>query len=387
MLGGRIMGGNHPTFGDSGHSLRLRRTQNTRTASLWNVEEFSALRVEFKYLARGTEEGDSFALQTKFNGEPWKNTTVWKYGENFGNTFQQKTWNDGNAVFDVPSNKNNVRIRLKAFGDKNNDIIYIDNFVFSGEALEELTETPTRAPIENRQGSESPVEDDPFEKIFEDSFEDEGNIHMSANKVVEASESNPTYDNSGHSLRLVRKQGASTNAWWDIRDFSTLKVEFKYFAKSMEETDTFILQSRFNGSPWSTEKTWRIGDDFQNGIWNDGEIEFDVPSNKIKAKIRLKAVGDQGNDQIFIDNVVFSGEVSSNASTIIDGDSNDVNCVVCDDVPTPGMKEKNGECRDFPDTMTKKCIMNNKWISNGFCKLSCHNAGFGYPDAVCCNGI
>jgi len=59
-------------------------------------------------------------------------------------------------------------------------------------------------------------------------------------------------------------------------------------------------------------------------------------------------------------------------------------CTTCDDLPTPKMIRKNKICADYPNQLNENCNKNNKWIKNGYCKISCQEVGLGYPDLVCC---
>merc|ERR1711897_91037 len=57
-------------------------------------------------------------------------------------------------------------------------------------------------------------------------------------------------------------------------------------------------------------------------------------------------------------------------------------CIVCDDEPTSGMKNKGKSCTDI--NLKKKCNKNASWIKKGYCQLSCYNEGLGYVGDVCC---
>merc|ERR1719203_2707135 len=61
-------------------------------------------------------------------------------------------------------------------------------------------------------------------------------------------------------------------------------------------------------------------------------------------------------------------------------------CIVCDDAET-GWQDKNGyDCTTDAVRINDKCNKSEKWKKNKFCRLSCYNAGNGYPGDVCCNG-
>merc|ERR1739844_703400 len=159
---------------------------------------------------------------------------------------------------------------------------------------------PVSSPIE------SPVEDQ-FELIFEETF-DEGEYEEFVNigtKVVQSSNANPTFSGD-HSLRLRKKQNVRTK-FKGISNYSSVKVDFKYYGKSIEPDESFKLMYKFNGSPWTEAARWVRGQDFENNEWNDASVTLET-NNKNKVRFRIKGQGDQGNDRIFIDNFVLSGQ-------------------------------------------------------------------------------
>jgi len=61
-----------------------------------------------------------------------------------------------------------------------------------------------------------------------------------------------------------------------------------------------------------------------------------------------------------------------------------VPCIVCDDVETPRMTSTGRDCTRT-NLVNTKCNKSNFWITNKWCRLSCYNAGNGYPGDVCCS--
>jgi len=165
---------------------------------------------------------------------------------------------------------------------------------------------PVASPAASPIGSpvESPTEE--FSPIFTETFDIEGEYKMNVgNKVVEASNMNPTYSGD-HSLRLRKKQGVVSKPQ-NIRDYSTVKIDFKYNSKGMEDGEDFIVQMKFNGSSqWTEVGKWVKGEDFTNNEWNDASVTAET-NNKTNLKFRIKVQGNQGNDRIFIDDVALSG--------------------------------------------------------------------------------
>merc|ERR1711937_891819 len=154
---------------------------------------------------------------------------------------------------------------------------------------------PVISPIESPV--ESPTEEEQFVIHFNESFEgDDGDYYLKdiENKVVEESRNNPTFSGE-HSLRLQRKQFAiSYNE--DISNYSFVKIDFKYYSKGMENNeDYFIIEFKFNGSPWTEVGKWIKGQDFNNKNWEDASVIM-ATNNKRKLKFRIKAQANQRND-------------------------------------------------------------------------------------------
>merc|ERR1711862_50140 len=154
--------------------------------------------------------------------------------------------------------------------------------------------SPVASPIE------SPVQDQ-YEIIFEESFEeDEYEMTNVGTKVVE------TISYSGNKSLRLKKQQNIGSVMKVVDEYSTLKIDFKFYGKGMEDDEYFILESKFNGSPWTEEGKWVKGGDFHNEEWKDASVLLEV-DNKKKMKFRIKVFGNQGNDRIFLDDIVLSG--------------------------------------------------------------------------------
>merc|ERR1711933_89036 len=61
------------------------------------------------------------------------------------------------------------------------------------------------------------------------------------------------------------------------------------------------------------------------------------------------------------------------------------NCTICDNRETNWQKQNGFDCATDSVRMNNKCNKDAKWTQNGFCRLSCYNAGNGYPGDVCCD--
>lgn len=61
-------------------------------------------------------------------------------------------------------------------------------------------------------------------------------------------------------------------------------------------------------------------------------------------------------------------------------------CTMCDDRETSWQIQNGFDCATDTVRMDKKCNKDAKWANKGYCRLSCYNAGSGYPGDVCCDG-
>lgn len=65
--------------------------------------------------------------------------------------------------------------------------------------------------------------------------------------------------------------------------------------------------------------------------------------------------------------------------------SNPTSCVQCDNVATPWMDENYKTCDATKWLISSKCVDDPNWVTNGYCRLSCYDAGKGYDaNQVCC---
>merc|ERR1719232_2247890 len=60
-------------------------------------------------------------------------------------------------------------------------------------------------------------------------------------------------------------------------------------------------------------------------------------------------------------------------------------CTICDDVETSWQIRNGLDCATDTVRMNEKCNKDSRWTSKGYCRLSCYNAGNGYPGDVCCD--
>ncbi|KAL7463693.1 hypothetical protein ACHAXS_004052 [Conticribra weissflogii] len=95
----------------------------------------------------------------------------------------------------------------------------------------------------------------------------------------------------------------------DEKCYSSFKVIFSYYGKSMEPDDQFCLDFSFNEEPkWEVAQCWRSGDDFENNVWNDDvSVEYNNLTNVQSLRIRFRNVGSNMSDSVLIDEVTIEG--------------------------------------------------------------------------------
>ena len=59
-------------------------------------------------------------------------------------------------------------------------------------------------------------------------------------------------------------------------------------------------------------------------------------------------------------------------------------CTRCDDISTSWMTANGKKCDDSKWQISKKCVEDDVWVSNGYCRTSCSKAGRGYDGETCC---
>jgi hypothetical protein len=109
-------------------------------------------------------------------------------------------------------------------------------------------------------------------------------------------------DNSAVQSSFYHKAGYSVTRYAD------LKVEFYYRAVGMETGEDFFLEY-FNGTAWVRAATFVAGTNFNNGAYVRGLVSiprsgFNYPAN---AKLRFRCDASDDSDDIYIDQITFSG--------------------------------------------------------------------------------
>ena len=119
------------------------------------------------------------------------------------------------------------------------------------------------------------------------------------------------------SIRIRDNSGtasAMTSPVFDLQAYTSVTVDFSFYANSMENNEDFWL--RYNdGSGWQTVATFIRGVDFNNNTTYDVSVTLDdnnytFPAN---AQFRFQCDASGNNDQIYIDAVVITGETASSS--------------------------------------------------------------------------
>lgn len=98
---------------------------------------------------------------------------------------------------------------------------------------------------------------------------------------------------------------------YDVSDYSKLRVQFSYCARSMEGNEGFFVEySDDSGATWNFAKRFVKQVDFNNDeckvMYDADAVEFGAPSNG-QAKIRFRCDASGDGDYIYLDQISFQG--------------------------------------------------------------------------------
>ena len=154
---------------------------------------------------------------------------------------------------------------------------------------------------------------DGFETSFGNWNDGGGDAFRIASNAAAGSFSIRLRDNSGE------KSSMTTNPL-DFTAVTVARVEFTYFAESMEDGEDFLLEySTDGGNTFQVVRSWVAGLDFNNGEQNTVRVNFseDFTANTV---LRLRADASSNYDIIYIDEV----SVSTCSESALKSDKNTV---------------------------------------------------------------
>lgn len=116
-----------------------------------------------------------------------------------------------------------------------------------------------------------------------------------------------------YSIRIRDNSDGASSMYtsdYDVSTYQSLRVEFWYHPIGMETGEDFLLEySTDGGTSWTVTRSWARGTDFENGSWY--ETSHDIDASGISSiRIRFRCDASVNNDQVFIDDVEFMGEIA-----------------------------------------------------------------------------
>ena len=122
-----------------------------------------------------------------------------------------------------------------------------------------------------------------------------------------------TAHSGSFSIRIRDNSNGASSMYtndYDVAQYQALRVEFWFYPVGMETGEDFLLEySTDGGTSWAVAQSWARGTDFENGNWYDASQDIDA-SEISSIRIRFRCDASVNNDQIFIDDVGFLGEIA-----------------------------------------------------------------------------
>jgi len=113
------------------------------------------------------------------------------------------------------------------------------------------------------------------------------------------------------SLFLREKDGDKSSIKsnvFDVSIYDRLQVRFEYKTFKFEKDEGFALECEFeDSSSWKHISSWKANTDFINRQWYNA-TEYITTNGASEARIRIRGMGNEMNDIVFIDNIEVLGE-------------------------------------------------------------------------------
>jgi hypothetical protein len=115
-----------------------------------------------------------------------------------------------------------------------------------------------------------------------------------------------SYENN-YSIRLRDDSGLASSMIspeLDLEVFTAASISFKMYANSMEEGESFSVQTLIDNE-WIEIAYLSQGEDFLNDIFY--EVSIPYPINSLKGQFKIECKGNSNGDQVYIDAVIIKG--------------------------------------------------------------------------------
>ncbi len=137
-------------------------------------------------------------------------------------------------------------------------------------------------------------------------------LYTGGSRAHQGSNAGEIRDNSGTSSSFYHTVG------YDVSGYVELEVDFWFYAYSMDNTREDFWLQYFDGSAWRTIETWARTTDFNNKTFYHETVTipntYNFPNN---AKLRFMCDASGNRDNVYIDEVKWSGLTAGGAGDII----------------------------------------------------------------------
>jgi hypothetical protein len=299
------------------------------TKELYDVRKFAEVNISFYVFGQSVRSGERLELGYSSDGcVSFERIGKWVVGDDLVKDDLEKF-----SVLLKPSDvdfTNQVQLGFKAYIGDSGRSFYIDDIDILGridlddliEAQQKAIDTCTVSQVEccsdNREGWVTLSKDD-----FGTSFGNfgPGDPNVSGARWGSYSDGVCYISDNADGTYCVRMRKGRKNPLgssfahvqdYDITPYSEVKVSFWVYLKNMDERDgdSFALDySSDSGDTWTQVRSWVVGTDIQND--EPRAVTFLLTSQDVpftdEARVRFRADATAKSDQIYIDNVEFSG--------------------------------------------------------------------------------
>ena len=272
------------------YSLRLRDNTSTSvvTSDSFDASGNDNITVSFSYYPRSMDNSkEDFWLQvSKDGGTTFTTIASWVKGIDFENDNQYEEEVKIKGPF-----TSDMKLRFRCDASGNRDFIYLDDIVVEKCGI--YVDVPCEDLTLNTENAELDW------GIWNDGGSDASRI------------SDAMYANSGSYSFMLRdntKTSVITTDRIDATPYGSLKVDFSYYPKSMdnEQEDFWLQVSKDGGATFTTVKAWVKGTDFQNNLrYNESVfINGPFPAN---TKLRFRCDASGNRDFVYLDDITITG--------------------------------------------------------------------------------